>query len=195
MTKCPYVPPHEWNLDFPAPDAARQGHQVQEGRGRRGEKLLASTDVHGQFAGIPIVVQVVNAVNKHQAARLMDSQLGVHPDAWMPALATAALPLGRAMSNARHAVRQRPAHTGQGGHLRHLLRQLQRARHRPRPAQAAGPQRDPLRDRRARNNAAACPSSNWATWRRRRHKAANIPVLARYAREGYAIVTPCPAAR
>jgi glycerol-3-phosphate dehydrogenase subunit C len=29
-----------------------------------GEKFLASTDVHGQFAGIPIVVQVVNAVNK-----------------------------------------------------------------------------------------------------------------------------------
>ena len=24
MTKCPYTPPHDWNVDFPASDAARQ---------------------------------------------------------------------------------------------------------------------------------------------------------------------------
>ena len=34
-----------------------------------GEKFLASTDVHGQFAGIPVVVQVVNAVNQTKPAR------------------------------------------------------------------------------------------------------------------------------
>ena len=45
--------------------------------------------MHGQFAGIPIVVQVVNAVNKTKPARkLMEAMLGVHPDAWMPELAT-----------------------------------------------------------------------------------------------------------
>ena len=28
QTKCPYVPPHEWNLDFPARHAASQGGPV-----------------------------------------------------------------------------------------------------------------------------------------------------------------------
>src|SRR5690606_32932190 len=47
------------------------------------------TDVHGQFAGIPVVVQAVNAVNRTKPARrLMDGALGVHPAAWMPELAT-----------------------------------------------------------------------------------------------------------
>ncbi len=54
-----------------------------------GEKLLASTDTHGQFAGIPVVVQIVNAMNKAKPVRkLLDSALHVHPDAWLPELAT-----------------------------------------------------------------------------------------------------------
>jgi len=45
-------------------------------------------------------VQAVNAVNKTKFARkLMDSQLGVHPDAWMPSLASQRFRWGRAMSN------------------------------------------------------------------------------------------------
>ncbi len=52
-------------------------------------KFLASTDVHGQFAGIPIVVQVANAVNKTRAMRsVMESVAGVDKDAWLPSLAT-----------------------------------------------------------------------------------------------------------
>ena len=49
MTKCPYVPPHEWNLDFPH-HAARQGDQVQERRRGLRLEVPASTDVHGKFA-------------------------------------------------------------------------------------------------------------------------------------------------
>jgi Fe-S oxidoreductase len=45
--------------------------------------------VHGQFAGIPVVVQAVNAINRTRTARkLMDRALGVDPQAWMPELAT-----------------------------------------------------------------------------------------------------------
>jgi Fe-S oxidoreductase len=54
-----------------------------------GEKLLASTDVHGSLAGIPIVVHVVNAVNKTAVVRgAMETVLGVDKDAWLPSLAT-----------------------------------------------------------------------------------------------------------
>src|SRR5688500_7544254 len=89
MTKCPYVPPHPWQLDFPHTMLRAKAIKFRQGGVKAGEKFLASTDVHGQFAGIPVVVQAVNAVNCTKPARkAMDTLLGVHPDAWMPELAT-----------------------------------------------------------------------------------------------------------
>jgi hypothetical protein len=89
MTKCPYVPPHPWNVDFPHLMLRAKAIKFKRGGVGAGERFLASTDVHGQFAGIPVVVQAVNAVNRTRFARgQMDKLLGVHPDAWMPALAT-----------------------------------------------------------------------------------------------------------
>jgi glycerol-3-phosphate dehydrogenase subunit C len=89
LTKCPYVPPHEWNLDFPHTMLRAKAIKFKKGYVTAAEKFLASTDVHGKFAGIPIVVQTVNAVNKTKPARkLMESVLQVDKDAWMPELAT-----------------------------------------------------------------------------------------------------------
>ena len=89
MTKCPYTPPHAWNLDFPHTMLRAKAIKFKQGGVGGGERFLASTDVHGQFAGIPVVVQVVNALNKTRPMRsLMDSQLGVHPEAWLPELAS-----------------------------------------------------------------------------------------------------------
>ena len=87
MTKCPYVPPHEWNLDFPhlmlQAKAFKFKHKNDQVKTR--DKILTSTDKVGSLAGIPIVVNVVNAANKNKAARnLMDKTLGVHPDAKLP---------------------------------------------------------------------------------------------------------------
>ena len=91
------------------------------------------------------------------------------------------------------AVKAGDADTRQGGDLLHLLRELQRARHRPRPAEAAGAQRNPGRAAWRRKPAAACPSWNWATWTPWRScKETNIPHLAKLAREGYAILTAVP---
>ncbi len=88
MTKCPYTPPHPWNVDFPHLMLRAKAIKYEKGEVHAAEKLLASTDTHGQFAGIPIVVQAVNAVNHTPAMRkLLSSQLGVHPDAWLPELA------------------------------------------------------------------------------------------------------------
>ena len=89
MTKCPYVPPHPWNVDFPHTMLRAKAIKFKKGGVGRGEQFLASTDVHGQFAGIPVVVQVANAVNRTKPARkLLDKALHVHPDAWLPELAT-----------------------------------------------------------------------------------------------------------
>jgi Fe-S oxidoreductase len=89
MTKCPYVPPHPWNLDFPHTMLRAKAIKYKNGEVGAAEKLLASTDTHGMFAGIPVVVQLVNAVNRTRPMRqLLDKTLGVEPDAWLPELAT-----------------------------------------------------------------------------------------------------------
>ncbi|MDO8278004.1 MAG: Fe-S oxidoreductase, partial [Burkholderiaceae bacterium] len=89
MTKCPYVPPHPWNLDFPHTMLRAKAIKFKQGGVSFGEKFLSSTDVHGQFAGIPIVVQAANAVNSTKRARAaMEGLLGVDRNAWLPALAT-----------------------------------------------------------------------------------------------------------
>jgi glycerol-3-phosphate dehydrogenase subunit C len=89
MTKCPYTPPHPWQLDFPHLMLRAKSIKFKKGEVKAGERFLASTDVHGSFAGIPVVVQTVNALNKTRLARkAMNNVLGVHPDAWMPELAT-----------------------------------------------------------------------------------------------------------
>src|SRR5438093_6363882 len=69
MTKCPYVPPHPWNLDFPHTMLRAKAIKFKQGGVPGGEQFLASTDVHGQFAGIPVVVQIANAVNRTKPAR------------------------------------------------------------------------------------------------------------------------------
>ena len=85
MTKCPYVPPHEWNVDFPhLMLRAKAARFKQEGASFR-DKVLSSTDAVGKFAGIPIVSGAVNAVNRSSAGRkLLQKALGVHADAPVP---------------------------------------------------------------------------------------------------------------
>src|SRR5690348_7999277 len=85
MTKCPYVPPHPWNLDFPHLMLRAKAVKFKKEGASFRDKLLSSPQQLGQFAGIPIVVQAVNAVNHNTVARkLMDKTLGIHPDAVVP---------------------------------------------------------------------------------------------------------------
>jgi len=85
MTKCPYVPPHEWNVDFPHLMLRAKAVKFKKGKTRARDKLLTATDTVGKLAGIPIVVHAVNAVNKSGAGRkLLEKVLGVHPGAILP---------------------------------------------------------------------------------------------------------------
>ena len=85
MTKCPYVPPHPWNVDFP--------HLMLRAKAARTRKVgvsfrnraLAATDMVGKIAGIPVVVEVVNAVNHSSAGRaVLEKTLGVDRSAPVP---------------------------------------------------------------------------------------------------------------
>ena len=89
LTKCPYVPTHEFNLDFPHTMLRAKAIKFKKGEVGMGERFLSSTDVTGSFAGIPIVSQVVNAVNHTKPARaVMETALGVDKDAWLPDFAS-----------------------------------------------------------------------------------------------------------
>ena len=85
LTKCPYVPPHEWNVDFPHLMLRAKAVRFKQEGAKAAHKLMSSTDLIGSLAGIPVVAQTVNAVNRSGAARkLLDKTLGVHPDATLP---------------------------------------------------------------------------------------------------------------
>jgi glycerol-3-phosphate dehydrogenase subunit C len=99
LTKCPYVPPHAFNLDFPHTMLRAKAIKFKKGEVGIGERFLSSTDMTGSFAGIPIVSQVVNAVNHTKPARaVMEKVLNVDKDAWLPDFASKKFRSGAASS-------------------------------------------------------------------------------------------------
>jgi glycerol-3-phosphate dehydrogenase subunit C len=193
MTKCPYVPPHPWNLDFPHTMLRAKAIKFKQGGVKGGERFLASTDVHGQFAGIPVVVQIANAVNRTKPARkMMDKALGVHPDAWMPELATSrfrwkAAKQGRAsvVTNGQRTPGKVAVFStcyvnyNEPGIGHDLLKVLE---HNEIPYVIV-----------EKEKCCGMPKFELGDLESvEQHKNANIPVLVKYAREGYAIVTAVP---
>jgi glycerol-3-phosphate dehydrogenase subunit C len=192
MTKCPYVPPHQFNLDFPHTMLRAKAIKFKKGEVGVGEKLLASTDVHGQFAGIPIVVQLVNAVNKTALARsAMESVLGVDKDAWLPSLASKRFRSGAAES-APYPVKDGEKTPGkvaifatcfvnynEPGIGHDLLKILD---HNEVPYVLVDKEKCCGMPKLELGDLASVNAS----------KEANMPVLARYAKEGYAILSAVP---
>ena len=85
MTKCPYVPPHPWNVDFPHLMLRAKAVRARKGELSWRQKVLSATDTIGSIAGIPVVADIVNAANHNGLARkLLDKTLGVAPDAPVP---------------------------------------------------------------------------------------------------------------
>jgi len=124
MTKCPYVPPHPWNVDFPhLMLRAKATRNRKQGEGLR-NKTLAATDTLGNIAGIPVVAEIVNAVNSSSLGRaVLEKALGVDRTAPLPKYysRTARKRLGRigttaangsAASDATMAVRPTDQTTG-----------------------------------------------------------------------------------
>jgi glycerol-3-phosphate dehydrogenase subunit C len=99
MTKCPYTPPHPWNVDFPHLMLRAKAVKFKKGEVPQRDKFLSNTDGLGKFAGIPIVTQTVNAVNKTKAARAVaEKVIGVDKNAWLPEFATKKFRSGAAKS-------------------------------------------------------------------------------------------------
>lgn len=85
MTKCPYVPPHPLQLDFPHLMLRAKAVKFKKGETKFRDRLLSSTDAVGKLASIPVVAQTVNALNRTSAARkVMDAVLGIHQERQLP---------------------------------------------------------------------------------------------------------------
>src|SRR6476661_761176 len=85
MTKCPYVPPHPWNVDFPHLMLRAKAVKFSKGDFTLRDRLLTRTDAAGKLATIPVVVQAVNAANASPPVRkVVEKVLGVAADAWLP---------------------------------------------------------------------------------------------------------------
>jgi glycerol-3-phosphate dehydrogenase subunit C len=85
MTKCPYVPPHPWNVDFPHLMLRAKAIKFRKGDVKLRDRLLSSTDAVGRLAAIPVVAQAVNAANRSGPVRMaMEKALGVHHERELP---------------------------------------------------------------------------------------------------------------
>jgi len=192
MTKCPYVPPHEWNVDFPHLMLRAKAVKFKKDGARFRDRLLSSTDALGKLATIPVVVQTVNAANKMPLARgVMESVLGVAKGRELPDYASRRFRPNAAASRS-HEVKDGKNTPGkvaifstcyvnynEPGIGHDLLAILE---HNAIPYVIV-------------EKEACCgmPKLELGDLETvARHKDLNIPPLARLAREGYAILTPVP---
>ena len=85
LTKCPYVPPHEWKVDFPHLMLRAKAVSFEEGKAKIRDKILTSTITVGKLAGLPVVSEVVNKVSDNRFARtLLEKIGGIHAKAPLP---------------------------------------------------------------------------------------------------------------
>ena len=193
MTKCPYVPPHPWNVDFPHLMLRAKAIQHREGSPHKWrDSQLSSTDRNGKLATIPVVVQFVNAAAKMKPMRALGEKvLGIDKDAWLPEYAPT--PFRRqALSNSTAPVKDGARTPGkvaifstcymnynEPGIGLDLLKILD---HNAIPYEVVEKEACCGMPKLEQGDLDAVAAL----------KDKNVPVLARYAREGYAIVTPIP---
>ncbi len=92
MTKCPYTPPHEWNIDFPHLMLRAKAVHFRKHGARLRDRVLTSTDIVGKLASTPGIAPVVNAVNRLQPARkVLEKVLEIDANAWLPPYASQTL--------------------------------------------------------------------------------------------------------
>lgn len=107
MTKCPYVPPHDFNLDFPHLMLRYRAVGHKKGKTPFVDQQLTETDRNGKLAGK--VAGLANAASSNGMVRsVMEKTAGIHKDAVLPKFTGRTL-VGRAQSDGLTANREAPA--------------------------------------------------------------------------------------
>jgi len=85
MTKCPYVPPHDWEIDFPHLMLRGKAIKFNKLKPSFRDKLLTSTDILGAIFSRKIISHIVNFFNKLKPFRiLLEKILHIHKNAVLP---------------------------------------------------------------------------------------------------------------
>lgn len=85
QTKCPYVPPHEWNVDFPHLMLRAKAIQFKKGERKLSHRLLSNTKIQDTIGSLPVVSNAINAANHNPAMRkVLETVLGVDHRAHLP---------------------------------------------------------------------------------------------------------------
>jgi len=194
VVKCPYVPPHPWNVDFPHLMLRAKAYQFNAGTMKHPvrDRLLSSTDRNGKLATIPVVVQAVNAAAKSKPLRgLGEKVVGVHKDAWVPEFAPRTFRPNAAKS-AGHPVRDGERTPGKVAIFSTCYVNYNEP--------GIGHDLVKILDHNAiphviveKEACCGMPKLEQGDLESvRKLKERNIPLLAKLARDGYAIVTPVP---
>jgi glycerol-3-phosphate dehydrogenase subunit C len=85
QTKCPYVPPHEWNVDFPHLMLRAKALQFKKGERKLSHKLLTNTKIQGRVGSLPVVSNIINASKGNKTMRkILEKTLDVDHRARLP---------------------------------------------------------------------------------------------------------------
>ena len=85
MTKCPYVPPHEWNVDFPHLMLRAKAQRFKKEGASLRDKVMTSTDAVGKAMSIPVVDVTANAFNRNGLFRnALETTFDIHREAPLP---------------------------------------------------------------------------------------------------------------
>lgn len=85
MTKCPYVPPHEFNLDFPHLMLRYRAVEAKQGKTHTADRELAKTDRNGKVARFlaPLANWATDRANKVMRG-LVEKVTGLDRRAFLP---------------------------------------------------------------------------------------------------------------
>jgi glycerol-3-phosphate dehydrogenase subunit C len=85
MTKCPYVPPHPFNIDFPHLMLRARAADLKRGKGDFVAKQLGETDRNGKLAGLaPPLVNWGSDVKNHLTRPVVEAVAGIDKRADLP---------------------------------------------------------------------------------------------------------------
>lgn len=113
LTKCPYVPPHEWNLDFPHLMLRAKIVSFEDGNSKFRDRLITSTDMIGKVATLPVINNIVNAAKDNKTARIaLEKVLEIHQDAWLPEYSRPTLHTTLAAAASSETTDQQPDENG-----------------------------------------------------------------------------------
>ena len=85
LTKCPYVPPHEWAIDFP--HLMLRGKAIKHSKLKTSirDRILTSTDMLGKLGSRKLIAPIINYFNQIKIFRvLLEKILRIHRNAKLP---------------------------------------------------------------------------------------------------------------